>query len=146
MKMSKRSSGGGPGCLIVIIVTLIVIGTTAMANAGIFGKGKVFPLVRNRVIINERPATPATPNHPPIITVAPPVPTPILQNDDVIFEKIIARAEELMEESNKVLISPPKPSLPVSNPNPMLPIGGAAAGALAMLLAYLRNAYSFIKG
>ena len=124
--------------LFILLVLVISSNASAIANAGIFRKGRVFPIIRNRVIINERPATPATPNPPPIITVAPPI-----TQDNVELDKIIARAEKLMEESNKVSV--PKPIFPPVS-NPMLPIGGAAAGGLAMLLAYLRNAYSFIKG
>ncbi len=140
MKMSQR--GGrlpcGSGWLIVIGVFIVTIFLISISQAGIFRKERVFPLIKNRLIINERPATPATPNPPPIIIPVPPVPPskPELTKEEIkeIIEAIVSTSSNDSDDSDS------------NGSNPMLPIGGAAAGGLYMLLRYARSAVSFIKG
>ena len=114
-----------------ILFVILALTFTSSANAGPFRDGKVFPLIRNRVIINDRNPTPATPNPPPIITVAPPVPQPE-QTKSPTPEDI-----KLIQE----LLSPTQSDSdsPSSKYPPFMPIGGVAGGGLVMLLALLRK-------
>ena len=118
----------------VLLSSLLVLTFTSSVNAGPFRDGKLFPLIRHRVIINDRNPTPATPNPPPIITVAP-VPQP--EQKQKISEEDIKLLQELLSPTPDSAPSPfPSPS---SKYPPFMPIGGVAGGGLIMLLALLRK-------
>ncbi len=125
---------------IVLFIFLALFTFSSSMEAGIFRKdrdrdgdrGKIFPLIKNRLIINERPATPATPNPPPIINPAPLSPP---------VQKEVTK-EEVQEVIDALTDSSDSPS---SNVPPWLPLGTLAGGASLMLLRYARSAVSFIK-
>lgn len=109
-----------------IMISLVTFSSSNECDAGLFRNGKVFPLVRNRIIINDRQPTPATPNPPPIVTVAP---QPIPQSPPVL-KPVEVKAEET--------------PAPISKLPPWLPLGSGAAGAGVALLAFLRRAITSI--
>jgi len=120
---------------LLVSIALFSLDSASEANAGIFRDGKILPLIRNRVIINDRNPTPATPNPPPIIDdILVPVPQPL--NNELAFEQLLEEFQKYGVEIEEVKETPIDPA---SKYPPWMPLAGVSGGALVALLAFLRK-------